>query len=61
MMTQSKTNRQTVKANAAYPQAPVNNSAHRTSPRTPLRGSATTFDRRGARALEHEARPPCSF
>ena len=26
-------------------------------PPAPLLGSATTFDRRGARAMEHEARP----
>jgi len=39
----------------------VNNSANQTSPRPPLRGSATTVDRRGARAKEHVARPPARF
>src|SRR4051812_40487012 len=39
----------------------VNNSAQPTSPRTPLHGSPSTFDRRGARAKEHEARPPARF
>ena len=42
-------------------QAVVNNSAHQTSPRPPLHGSASTFDRRGARAGEHAARPPARF
>jgi hypothetical protein len=36
----------------------VNNSAKETSPRPPHQGSASVFDRRGARAREHEARPP---
>ena len=36
-------------------------SNRQTSPRPPVRGSATTFDRRGARAMEHEARPPARF
>jgi hypothetical protein len=39
----------------------VNNSVRPTSPQTPLRWSATTFDRREARAMEHEARPPARF
>ena len=39
----------------------VNNSTHRTSPRTPLRESASVFDRRGARAKRHGARPPARF
>ena len=39
----------------------VNNLLRPTSPRTPLRGSPTTFDRRGARAREHAARPPARF
>src|ERR1041385_2921718 len=41
--------------------AVVNNSANQTSPRTPLQGSPSTFDRRGARAREHQARPPARF
>jgi hypothetical protein len=40
---------------------PVNNCAHQTSPRPPLRGSPSTFDRREARAREHEARLPARF
>ena len=43
------------------PQAIVNNSANQTSPRPPLQGSPSTFDRRGARAKEHAARPPARF
>src|ERR1700693_5587590 len=39
----------------------VNNSTHRTSPRPPLRESASVFDRRGARAKRHGARPPARF
>src|SRR6267143_357564 len=39
----------------------VNNSAQPTSPQTPLHGRPSTFDRRGARAKEHEARPPARF
>jgi hypothetical protein len=46
---------------SATPRAIVNNSADQTSPRTPLRGSPSTFGRRGARAREHEARPPARF
>src|ERR1019366_1416719 len=30
-------------------------------PRTPLQESASDFDRRGARAMEHGARPPARF
>jgi hypothetical protein len=39
----------------------VNNSIHQTSPRPPLHGCLSRFDRRGARAKEHEARPPARF
>ena len=39
----------------------VNNSSKLTSPRSPLQGSPSKFDRRGARAMEHEARPPAAF
>jgi len=39
----------------------VNNSTNQTSPQTPLQGSPSTFDRRGARAREHAARPPARF
>src|SRR5258705_13416711 len=39
----------------------VNNSTHQTSPRAPLHGRLSRFDRRGARAKEHEARPPARF
>ena len=39
----------------------VNNSVNQTSPRTPLHGRLSTFDRREARAKEHEARPPPRF
>ena len=57
MMTQSKTDHQGTTARAV--RDAVNNSAEQISPRSPpLYGSATTFDRRGARAAEHEARPP---
>ena len=38
-------------------QAPVNNSARQSSPRPPLLGSATTFDRRGARAMGTKPAP----
>src|SRR5881227_2971320 len=39
----------------------VNNSGNQTSPRTPLQESPSTFDRRGARAREYQARPPARF
>jgi hypothetical protein len=39
----------------------VNNSACQTSPRSPFRGSPSTFDRRGARAVGLAARPPARF
>src|SRR2546425_10128686 len=39
----------------------VNNSGNQTSPRTPLQESPSTFDRRGARAREHQAPPPARF
>src|SRR5208282_6571176 len=42
-------------------QAPVDNQPGQASPRTPLHGRPTTFDRRGARAGGHAARPPARF
>src|ERR1043166_7415288 len=61
MMRKSKINRRTAESWSVTPEAFVNNSAHQASPRSPLCGSATTFDRRRARAREHEARPPARF
>ena len=39
----------------------VNNSGNQTFPRTPIQESVSAFDRRGARAKRHAARPPARF
>ena len=43
------------------PKPIVNNFDITASPQTPLHGSASVLDRRGARAKEHAARPPARF
>jgi hypothetical protein len=39
----------------------VNNSGNQTFPQTPIPESVSAFDRRGARAKRHAARPPARF